>query len=202
MKLILIRHGNTFGKDDKVVWVGARSDLPLVEKGREQAEAVGQALKQCGMPLSALYCGPLKRTVQTAEIARKTAGLEDVDLVISDALREIDYGLWEARSNEDIRAEFGDRDIDGWQKESIWPENYGWSPDPQTILANWNAMIEEIERTHGKDAIAAIVTSNGILRIVAPHYGIRASEAKVGTGSMCLIDNGKVLIWNAKELSI
>nr|WP_319513571.1 histidine phosphatase family protein [uncultured Cohaesibacter sp.] len=201
MKLILVRHGNTFAKGDKVVWVGARSDLPLVEKGKEQAQAVGEALKESGITADALYCGPLKRTVQTAEIALATAGWEGVEMTISDALREIDYGLWEARSNDDIRAAYGDKDIDGWQQQSIWPDGYDWSPDPQTILSSWNAMVAEIEETFGEDATAVIVTSNGILRIVAPQFGIAASEAKVGTGSLCLVDNGVVKIWNAKSLS-
>ncbi len=29
MLLLLARHGNTFNKGDKVVWVGAQTDLPL-----------------------------------------------------------------------------------------------------------------------------------------------------------------------------
>ena len=41
MLLLLARHGNTFDKGDKVVWVGARTDLPLTAKGREQARALG-----------------------------------------------------------------------------------------------------------------------------------------------------------------
>ena len=200
MKLILVRHGNTFAKDDKVVWVGARSDLPLVQKGKEQAQAVGMALKESGIKADVLYCGPLKRTVQTAEIALKTAGWDGVKMRISDALREIDYGLWEARSNDDIRAEYGDDDIDGWQQKSIWPDGYDWSPDPETILASWNAMVAEIAETFGEDATAIIVTSNGILRIVAPQFGIAANEAKVSTGSLCLVEDGVVKIWNAKSL--
>ncbi|WP_321341173.1 histidine phosphatase family protein [uncultured Cohaesibacter sp.] len=200
MKLILVRHGNTFAKDDKVVWVGARSDLPLVEKGKEQAQAVGMALKESGIKADALYCGPLKRTVQTAEIALKIAGCDGVKMRVSDALREIDYGLWEARSNDDIRAEFGDNDIDGWQQKSIWPDGYEWSPDPEIILSSWNAMVAEIAETFGEDATAIIVTSNGILRIVAPQFGIAANEAKVSTGSLCLVEDGVVKIWNTKSL--
>jgi probable phosphoglycerate mutase len=201
MRLILVRHGNTFAKGDKVVWVGARSDLPLVEKGREQAQAVGEALKESGTIADVLYCGPLKRTVQTAEIALGIAGWDGVKMNICDALREIDYGLWEARSNDDIRADFGDKDIDGWQHKSIWPDGYNWSPNPQTILSNWNAMLAEIEETFGGDATAVIVTSNGILRIIAPQFGIAAREAKVSTGSLCLVENGEVQAWNVTELS-
>ena len=37
-RLILARHGNTFAPTDKPFWVGARSDLSLVEKGLAQAQ--------------------------------------------------------------------------------------------------------------------------------------------------------------------
>ena len=38
--LIIARHGNTFDKGDIPTRVGARTDLPLVEKGRAQAKAL------------------------------------------------------------------------------------------------------------------------------------------------------------------
>ena len=43
MKLILARHGNTFGPQDKVTWVGSTNDLPLVEEGLAQAQRFGAA---------------------------------------------------------------------------------------------------------------------------------------------------------------
>ena len=200
MKLIFARHGNTFGPQDRVVWVGARSDLPLVEKGRAQAEEMGNALKAAGVTPHILLCGPLKRTLETARIAANVAGWSELQPTVSQALCEIDYGTWEGCSNDDIRARFGDADIDGWQKESIWPEGYGWTPAPDAIVAGWQAMIAEFETSHGPDATMVIVTSNGILRMIAPLYGIPAQEAKVGTGHLCLIEDGKVKIWNSKQL--
>ena len=46
MKVVLARHGNTFGPGDTPVWVGAREDYPLVEKGREQSTAIGTYLNR------------------------------------------------------------------------------------------------------------------------------------------------------------
>ncbi|TLP48410.1 phosphoglycerate mutase family protein [Cohaesibacter sp. CAU 1516] len=200
MKLILVRHGNTFGPDDKVVWVGARSDLDLVEKGRAQAKEVGETMKAATIRPDCVVCGPLKRTRQTASIMAETAGWLDLEPQVNDALCEIDYGAWEGRSNDDIRKAHGDRDIDGWQKSSLWPEGYGWTPSPEAILNGWNAMIASIEEQHGPDATAVIVTSNGILRMAAPTYGIKAEEAKVGTGHICVIENGTVALWNTRSL--
>ena len=68
MLLLLARHGNTFNKGDKVVWVGARTDLPLTVKGREQAQALGEALAPFAPRIKRVVAGPLLRTREQAAI--------------------------------------------------------------------------------------------------------------------------------------
>ena len=67
--LIIARHGNTFGPDDTPTRVGARTDIPLVEKGREQAKAIGKYLREQEMIPDVVYASKLKRAIETAEIA-------------------------------------------------------------------------------------------------------------------------------------
>ncbi|WP_422925764.1 histidine phosphatase family protein [Singulisphaera sp. PoT] len=200
MQLILARHGNTFGPGDKVVWVGARSDMPLVEKGLQQAEAVAAGLKAAGLIPSRIYAGPLKRTAETAAIVARECGLPSESIVIADELREIDYGTWEARSNDEIRGEVGGGPIDGWQKLSIWPEGFGWKPGESDVTAAWNRLIEAIRRDNADDAVLLIVSSNGIYRLVAKMLGLPSAEAKMGTGtvSRLVVDGSSVQIagWN------
>ena len=59
--LLLGRHGNTFAPTDKVVWVGAHNDLPLVESGLKQAHTLADALQENAVIPQAIYCGPLKQ---------------------------------------------------------------------------------------------------------------------------------------------
>ena len=44
--LVIARHGNTFESGETPRRVGARTDLPLTEKGRQQAQAIGHYLKE------------------------------------------------------------------------------------------------------------------------------------------------------------
>ncbi len=44
--LVIARHGNTFGPQDTPTRIRARTDLKLVEKGREQARALGEYLRE------------------------------------------------------------------------------------------------------------------------------------------------------------
>lgn len=184
MQLILARHGNTFNPGDKVVWVGARTDLPLVEKGLRQAEAIAAGLKAALLVPSCIYAGPLKRTAQTARIVATACGLPSDAIVTSEELREIDYGTWEARSNDEIREEVGDDPLDGWQKESVWPNDFGWLPGESEVVAAWTRLLDTIRRDNAPDAVVLIVSSNGILRLIAKMLGLPAAEAKMGTGTV------------------
>lgn len=200
MHLILVRHGNTFGPADKVVWVGARTDLDLVEKGRAQAAAVAAGLAAAGLRPSRVYAGPLKRTRQTADIIAADQGLDAGQIVISDDLREIDYGSWEARSNDEIRAEVGDQVIDDWQKRSIWPNGCGWQPDEAGVIAGWQRLLVRIRKENAGDTVVLVVSSNGIFRLVAKSLGLSPADAKMNTGAVAhLIGDGfglSVRAWN------
>lgn len=200
MQLILARHGNTFGPDDKVVWVGAHSDLPLVEKGRRQAEAVAAALKAAGLAPARIYAGPLLRTRETAAVVADAFALPETATVISEDLREIDYGAWEGRSNDEIRAESGEAAIDGWQKRSIWPEGFGWQPGEAAVLARWRQLIARIAAENADAATVLVVSSNGIFRLVAKALGLSPCEAKMATGALARLEvaggETRVLGWN------
>lgn len=69
-------------------------DEPLTEAGLEQAERAAAWL--AGRPIRRMYASPLKRAIQTAEIAGKHLGL---GYTIAEELREIDCGMLEGRSD-------------------------------------------------------------------------------------------------------
>lgn len=101
MRLLLARHGET-------VWNAVRrfqggTDVPLSERGRLQASALGRALRP--YRLAAAYVSPLRRAVGTAEIAVAGAG---VPLVPVEELRELSLGEWEGCTIEEIRRREGD----------------------------------------------------------------------------------------------
>jgi phosphohistidine phosphatase len=65
----LLRHGDA--KDGS-----PDSERPLTEKGREQARAVGAALKALGVRLDACLTSPKVRAVETARLACEPLGVE------------------------------------------------------------------------------------------------------------------------------
>ena len=205
MLLILARHGNTFDAGDKVVWVGARTDLPLTAKGREQAAALGSALGTIAPSIKRIVAGPLKRTQEHAAIAAAKIGLDGA-VETDERLREIDYGLWEAKSAEEIDALGGKAEQAAWNKQGAWPKSPGWSPLEKTIASNIARLANELAATLDSDDAALIVTSNGILKfflkLVPGAFEEMAGKGalKVATGACSALQRDekgwRVLFWN------
>lgn len=195
MRLILARHGNTFEAHEAAVWVGARTDMALTAEGRSQAEAIGRALSGARWPFDAVVTGPLRRTRETAEIIRTVAGLA-VDITVDERLREIDYGMWEGRSNDEIEAAHGRAGLDAWSKNGIWPEGMDWRPGRAALVAGLRALVREFS-----DARAVLlVSSNGVLKHVPEAIGLVANgDLKVRTGHLSVLDvrqEPRIVVWN------
>ena len=196
-KILLARHGNTFGPGDTPVWVGAKEDLPLVESGEAQAQALGEAVAAAGLALGRIVCGPLKRTRRAAQIVAERAGFSGTPQ-IDERLTEIDYGSWGGKSNAQIVAEFGEKALETWDLHHRRPEGADWSPDEETLKANALAAM----RDAASDPLTLVVTSNGILRYM--HAALKGADgnAKVKTGNVCAADitgdAGRRLFWNER----
>jgi broad specificity phosphatase PhoE len=196
-KILLARHGNTFGPGDTPVWVGAKEDLPLVESGEAQATALGMALAEAGLTPGRIVCGPLKRTRRAAEIVAGLTGFAGTP-EIDDRLKEIDYGSWGGKSNDEIVAEFGQAALDTWDRHHRRPDGVDWSPDEATLKANALAAM----RDAAAGPLTLVVTSNGVLRYMHGALSGPDGNAKVKTGHVCAADidggTGTRLFWNEK----
>lgn len=196
-RILLARHGNTFGPGDKVVWVGAREDLPLVEKGEAQATALGDALREAGLTPSRIICGPLKRTRRAAEIVAELTGFSG-EVSIDDRLREIDYGSWGGKSCDEIIAEYGEAAHRTWNEEHKRPPGADWSPGEAELRTNALASMTDAAR----EDRTLVITSNGILRYMYGATEGAAADVKVKTGNVCAVQfsgsTGERLFWNEK----
>ncbi|MBO6796137.1 histidine phosphatase family protein [Maricaulis sp.] len=197
-KILLARHGNTFGPGDKVVWVGAKEDLPLVEKGEQQAAALGEALRDAGLTPAHIICGPLKRTRRAAEIVSELTGF-DGEVRIDERLREIDYGSWGGKSCDEIIAEFGAKAREEWDLHHRRPPGADWSPSEDTLRSNALASMAAAAEL---DGLTVVITSNGILRYMYNALTGPDADVKVKTGNTCAVDisgdGGSRLFWNEK----
>jgi broad specificity phosphatase PhoE len=205
MLLLIARHGNTFDAGDKVVWVGARTDLPLTAKGKAQAEALAAGLIPIRSKIKRVIAGPLQRTRQTADIAATGLGLEG-RIEVDERLREIDYGLWEGKSSDEIAELGGESELKAWSERAAWPASPGWSPPQQTIADNVAQLAGELASSLSEDNAAVLVTSNGVLKfflkLIPGAFEDMAAggNLKVATGNVCALafaDGAwRLMFWN------
>lgn len=149
-EILLVRHGET-------EWSAAgrhtsRTDLPLVEAGRERALALGQEL--AGRTFALVLCSPLRRARETCSLAGFGSAA-----VIDEDLREWDYGEYEGLRTVEIRAQRPD-----WW---LWRDGAPGGEQPAEVAARADRVLERL-RGAGADAIA--FAHGHILRVLASRW--------------------------------
>jgi broad specificity phosphatase PhoE len=149
-EVVLVRHGET--EWSRTGRHTGRTDVGLTERGLQQAQAVGVALRKRRFAL--VLTSPLERAVETCRLA----GYGDV-AALRDELMEWDYGAYEGRKTLDIRTE-----RPGW---SLWRDGV---PDGETateVGARVDRLIGEL-RSAGGDA--AVFSHGHLLRVLAARW--------------------------------
>lgn len=146
-QLFLIRHGET-------EWSlsGAhtgRTDLPLTERGRQRAQAVGRYLN--GRSFALVLTSPLQRARETCRLAGFGAAAQ-----IEENLCEWNYGDYEGRTTADIQNE-----RPGW---NLWRDGV---VNGETVAQVGKRAQRVIDRTLPVNGDCALFAHGHILRILA-----------------------------------
>ena len=155
-RLYLVRHGATHltAEDRFLGTVG----VELSDEGRHQVRRLSERLAHDA--ICAVYCSPLSRTVETAEILAKPHGLS---LVRRDGLREISHGHWEGLMRREVEERFAE-------------EYAAWDEDPFTfapeggesglgVLARALPVVREIVVSHRGETVL-VVSHKATLRLI------------------------------------
>jgi 2,3-bisphosphoglycerate-dependent phosphoglycerate mutase len=190
--LIIARHGNTFAPDETPRRVGARTDLPLVQSGQEQARRLGRYLHDHNLTPARIFTSHLLRTKQTAELAVIELG-QTIPVKALDIFNEIDYGFDENKPEDQVIARIGDESLKLWETDGVMPE--GWSPHPRDIRLNWLDFAATTLRQHEGEK-TLVVTSNGIARFALHLTGdwitARSEHGlKLSTGALGILTRKK-----------
>lgn len=103
MTLYFVRHGETEWNVKKKIQ--GKTDIPLNEKGVEQARCLADQLKKEHLNIGRVYTSPQLRALQTAQIAAEALGAECITL---NGLREMDMGDWEGLDWKTIEENYGE----------------------------------------------------------------------------------------------
>jgi len=110
LKLILIRHGETYWNHERRVQ-GGDSDIELNDTGLEQARKLAAFLEN--EPIAAILSSPLQRAIATAEVI---ASHHQLPVEIDQGLRELKVGELEGMSVSNLSTTFSQFLMQWWQE--------------------------------------------------------------------------------------
>jgi 2,3-bisphosphoglycerate-dependent phosphoglycerate mutase len=137
--LVLLRHGESEWNSKGLFtgWV----DVPLAEKGRQEAAAAGRMIIDAGLRPDVVHTSVLTRAISTANGALEAAGLSWLPVTRTWRLNERHYGALQGKDKAQTREEFGDEQFMTWRRSYDVPpppiaDDDAYSPigDPRYAL--------------------------------------------------------------------
>jgi broad specificity phosphatase PhoE len=189
-RLYAVRHGTTTMNVENRY--RGRRDVPLDAQGYQDAVDAARVLS--GVGLTAVYTGPLRRTIATGQIIADEARLPD--LRIMHGLNNVDYGAWEGMTSEEAAA----HDPEAFElyhsapRRAVCPVGERLSDAQERILA----ALHLIGQRHPGEAVAAVTHAVMIRLAVSKLTGIDDERWRipVGRGSLTYfsVENGSITL--------
>ena len=160
-KFLFVRHGTTTWVDTQLLH--GITDVPLNEKGRQQAKATAKALAD--IKANKIYSSPLSRSAETAQIIGKTTGLTPI---LKKSLVEINFGWLEGKKIRDHdRQDYGK--IIEFFDHHLFNVVRTVSGEPQSrfrarVTAGWNEILSE-----NPTGTVIIVAHSGVINTILLH---------------------------------
>lgn len=168
MRLFLLRHGETAHNAGQLAL--GREDVPLNERGVEQANLLGAAL--ASEPITAIFSSPLQRATATAAPLAKSL---DLTVEIDNGLIEMDVGEVENQTFSELAERYPDF-LKEWRSERVadlcMP---GGESLRQVQERAWRA-VEAIRDGHMDETVAVVSHNFVILTLLCRVMGIDLSH--------------------------
>ena len=190
MNVVLVRHGET-------EWTlsgrhTSRTDIPLTNNGRGEAEALGKRLR--GWSFARALSSPMQRALDTCRLAGVSGDPE-----LREDLMEWDYGDYEGRTTKEIRAE-----RPGW---FLFRDG---APEGETAAEVGMRVDRVIAEIGSGEGDVAVFAHGHVLRV----FGARWIELRPADASRFALDPASlsllgyeretpvIILWNETQLPI
>jgi|SRR5205085_4492435 len=175
-RVLLIRHGETERSITRQHT--GRTDIPLTDEGRRQAERLGARL--AGERFTLVLVSPLKRALETARLAGFAIGEKDSAADVEPDLVEWDYGAYDGLTATEIR-----RERPGW---TPWEGGFpgGETLDDLTVRAD-----RVLARIRPVDGDVALFAHGHILRVITARWleqpAVMGARYYLATGTVSVL---------------
>ncbi len=146
-----LRHGESQGNQRQIIQ--GHLDMPLTDRGKDQARSAGEFFSNKG--LNHILSSPLSRATKTANLVAEASGIEAGNMEPSNALKEMDTGIFSGLTTEEIQTRYPE------QWNDFQHNSWEAVPSAETVaalmeraLSTWLRMIELANK--GNEKILAV----------------------------------------------
>jgi alpha-ribazole phosphatase/probable phosphoglycerate mutase len=158
LTIYLLRHGQTAYNADGNRYCG-HTDIPLTEKGLQQAEQVRAQLSD--ITFDGVFSSPLQRAATTAQLASGREVVKDQRLI------EADFGQWEHKTQQEFVAE-NPTLWNNWIKDPATARAGGTGETAMEIVTRVDSFFTELQQKHTSGTFL-VVAHNGVNRFYMAH---------------------------------
>jgi probable phosphoglycerate mutase len=149
---VFVRHGENDLISTRVA--GRQPGVHLNEAGHEQARAVARRL--AGLPIDAIYAGPLERARETAQPLCERTGLP---LQIADEFNEIQFGDWTNCAFAELRQ---NREFQVWNSF----RSFSAPPEGETMLQVQTRVVLKLRELRQQYRFVVIFSHGDVIRAI------------------------------------
>lgn len=139
VKLVIMRHGESEANRDRIFtgW----TDVPLTEKGIQQAHDAGRLIAETGLIFHDLHTSMLYRAIKTAHIVLEETKQLYIPEHKSWRLNERHYGALRGQNKDQVKAEVGEAQVKLWRRSFKVVPPLLAQPDYDPKYANWQGIV-------------------------------------------------------------
>ncbi len=185
--IFVIRHGETdFNKEGRYL---GRADEPLNVAGMSQAKKLAKKTSDLGIEI--IYCSPLKRAIETAELIKINHGCE---VVIDKYFIERSMGLYEGLTKEEAKNKYPDL-----YAKNITRILNGAPPHGETINEVIKRVFEGLDKINSQNKFSNILISTHgfIVKVINKYFNPKISDQEFFDFSLV---NAEILKYNFDDL--
>lgn len=141
MHVYFIRHGESTSNQGDLIT--GRQDVPLTDKGREQARQAGQQIVAQGIKIDHIICSSLTRAYDTATLIAQAIGFPEDKIQVNDLVIERSFGTLE-----------GQPKLNGGALDDQLIKESGGELDP-AVRARAQRLLDSLRHTEGNVLIVS-----------------------------------------------
>lgn len=194
MKFYFARHGQTdWNLQGRMQ---GSTDIPLNEKGIEQAELLSQKILDLNLNIGKVYTSHLTRAFETGRIVSKKLG---VPIEKIPGLQEMCIGKWEGMLWTDCNEKYAE-EIALWKENRRYSKIHGGENYQEVAQRIWCALeqiFSQIDQGKVKDKNVLIVTHGGCIKTLM--CLIKEQDIKLTIDSL-VISNGSIYAFDELQV--